>query len=77
MAEVKTRDGKSMARRIADRLNPDYSDFWKYPLRSQGDAKTVPNRCCTQILFSGGQHDGTGKAKTFGGESGGSVETDY
>jgi hypothetical protein len=69
MAEVKfAADSRSPQARITKRLRPDYADGWRYPLASQAEASAVPTRCCTEVFFSGGQHNGSGRAESFDGE---------
>jgi hypothetical protein len=70
MATVKFAEGsRSPQARINKRLRPDYADGWRYPLASQVEASTVPTRCCTEVFFCGGQHNGDGVAESYGDEN--------
>jgi hypothetical protein len=79
-AQVKTNDERPMGARVKRRLNPDYANqatSWHRALPSQAEAATVPNRCCTEIFFSGGQHNGyPGGEKPSKATSGDSYRTE-
>jgi hypothetical protein len=40
---------------VTRRLNPDYTEKWRYPLGNSAEAQTVPTRCCTEVFFSASQ----------------------
>jgi hypothetical protein len=49
---------RSTSSTVMRRLDPVYTEDWRYPLTCSAEAHTIPTRACTEVFYSGSQHGG-------------------